>query len=78
MRFVFYASPKENLALGFITGLDFRLLTVKSALQNGIGQEERRGHRDEVLGVLTSSLFIGESQFKEGGVSPFQKTLVNA
>lgn len=78
MHFVFYASPKENLALGFKTGLDFRLLTVKSVLQNGISQEECKGHRDELLGVLTLSLFIGESQFKEGGVSPFQKTLVNA
>lgn len=31
---------------------------------------------DQSLGVLTPSLFIGESHFKQGGVSPFQKMLV--
>lgn len=66
--------PKENLAFWFITGLDFRLLTVQTSHQNRIS-EERPGNTVSrwVVWCLDTVSFHRRVTFQAGRCFPFSK-----
>lgn len=46
LMYLFVRQPKENLDFFFLTGMDFRLLTVKASFQHELKEEEWKGHSE--------------------------------
>lgn len=66
--------PKENLAFLFVTGLDFRLSTVQTSIQNRISQERRRNTVSRwVVWCLDTVSFHRRVTFQAGRCFPFSK-----
>lgn len=74
-----HSSPKRTRLLAlqqdWVSGLrEFKPVFKRVSVR----KNERNPRVEESVGVLTLSLFIRESHFGEGGVSPFEKCSRNA
>ena len=66
--------PRENLTFLFIIGLDFRLLTVQTSLQNRINKERRRNTVSGwAVWCLDTASFHSRVTFQAGRCFPFSK-----